>query len=252
MGKYATDAYVIGDTQVKPGVRNPLVAVAYDIIETRPTWIIHIGDHHDLPSLSPYDQGKHSFYDMDYVADIEAGNIAFEEFWGIIEIGKLQHPEWQPKFIFCEGNHENRRHKALDTAPKIYRRILEDHKPNYEGWDKVVPFLKPFELNGVNFVHYIANEFTGKPISTARTALSRKHKSFVCGHKQTLDYAEEPTLNGKRIMGLIIGACYYHQEKYKGPQGNNHFRGVAYLRNIYRGEWEMEIRHLLTLAEKYK
>lgn len=245
------DIYVIADTQVKGGVKNPLVPVAWDIVNTRPDHVVHLGDHHDFPSLSCYDKDKHSFISECYVNDVIAGNEAFDEFWFIIAHGRAMYPEWKCEFTFIEGNHENRRHKAKDTGPKAYLRLLDEFAPDYTSWDYVMPFLVPREIGGVNFVHYAANEFTGKALNSAKAILNNKHKSVVVGHKQTLDYAECPTLGGKRIMALIIGACYFHDEGYKGPQNNNHFRGVAFLRNVEDGEFELEVRCLKTLDERY-
>ena len=243
--------YFIPDTQVKPDVRHSLSVVAWDIIFTLPDVVVLAGDHHDYTALYNWDKGKHSFNNRCYVADTKAGNDAFRDFWIIIQKGYNANPNWKCRFIFIRGNHEDRRTKAIDLGPKEYLELLNLVQPDYNNWDVVMPFLKPIEINGVSFVHYIANDFTGKAIGTARLALSRKHKSFVVGHKQTLDYAEETTLSGKRIQGLIIGACYFHDEKYKGPQGNSHFRGTAYLRNVLDGEFEMEIRNLKTLDKKY-
>lgn len=243
--------YVIADTQVKPGVKNPLVPVAWDIIKTLPDYVVHLGDHFDLPSLSSYDQGKHSFIDKCYIEDIEAGNLSFEEFWAIIEIGKLENPNWNCKFVYLEGNHCNRRTKALDSGPSAYLGLLERVAPDYTHWNMVMPFLKPYKIAGISFVHYLSNDFSGRAISSAQAGLNKKGQSFVVGHKQVLDYAEATGIDGSRRMGLIIGACYFHDEEYKGPQGNTHFRGTAYLRNCKNGEWEMEFRNLLTLAKKY-
>lgn len=245
------DIYVIGDTQSKAGVKNPLVPVAWDIVHTRPDHVIHIGDHFDFPSLSAYDQDKHSFSGNCYVRDVLAGNDTLYEFWSIIALGQSENPDWECEFTFIEGNHENRRHKAKDTGPIAYLGLLDEFAPDYTGWDSVMPFLVPIEIGGVCFVHYAANEFTGRAISTAKGILANKHRSVVVGHKQTLDYAECPTLGGKRIMALIIGACYFHDEGYKGPQNNNHFRGTAVLHNVKDGEFELEVRNLLTLEEKY-
>lgn len=244
--------YVIGDTQVKLGVKNPLVAVAYDIVETLPDVVVHLGDHWDMPSLSSYDKGKHSFNSRCYKTDIIIGNEYMDEFWQIILKGSMKKPDWDCKFYFCMGNHEYRRNKALDTAPTEYIGMLKEYDFNLELWDKVNPFLKPMVINNVAFVHYVSNEFSGRAVSTASAGLVRRHQSFVAGHKQTLDYAEASTMDGRRIMGLIMGACYYHDEEYKGPQSNSHFRGVAYLRNVYKGEWEMEVRNLKTLDKKYR
>lgn len=247
----AMDIYVIGDTQIKPGVKNPLVPVAWDIIESRPDKVVHLGDHHDMPSLSAYDRDKVSFHTRRYIQDINAGNQAFYEFWSIIQFGREIDPSWECEFILCLGNHENRINKAMENGPSEFQGLLELYQPDYTGWDRVSPFLKPVHINGVSFVHYLANEFSSRAISTASAGLNKKHNSFVCGHKQVLDYAEKQTLDGRRIMGLQIGACYFHDEEYKGHQNNNHFRGSAMLRNVKNGEWEMEIKNLLTLDKRY-
>ena len=246
------DVYVIGDTQVRPDVRNPLVPVAFDIVNTKPDYVIHLGDHFDMPSLSSYDKGKSSFLSRRYIKDIDAANQAFYEFWSIISMGRKEDPKWKCKFVYLKGNHCDRIRKAIEYAPTEFQGLLELKQPDYTGWDVVKDFLDPFKLGDVSFVHYLANEFSSRAIGTASAGLNKKHSSFVVGHKQVLDYAEKQTLNGRRIMGLIMGACYFHHEGYKGPQNNKHFRGTAFLRNLHKGEWEMEIRNLKTLDKKYK
>lgn len=246
------DVYVLPDPQVKPKTKHALAIVAHDIVESKPSDVVCLGDLFDMPSLSAYDKGKISFHSRRYIDDIDAGNLALYEFWSIIEAGRAEDPKWKCKFYFCKGNHEDRIRKAMEFAPTELSGLLELYQPDYSGWDKVAEFLEPVLIGGVCFTHYLANEFSGRAISTASAGLKAKHSSFVCGHKQVLDYAEAQTIGGKRIMGLQIGACYYHDEGYKGPQNNRHFRGTALLRNLEKGQWEMEIRNLSTLTEKYK
>lgn len=99
-----------------------------------------------------------------------------------------------------------------------------------KGWE-VYPFLKPVCVEGIYFVHYLANPMSGKPLGG--TALSRLNKfgdSYVMGHQQTLDIAyRDLPLSGKKQVGIIAGACYDHMEDYKGHQGNYHFRGAVML-----------------------
>jgi hypothetical protein len=244
--------YVIGDTQVRKGVKNPLVPVAWDIIHTLPDKVVHLGDHFDFPSLSNYDKGKISFQSKRYIDDVDAGNLSFEEFWSIIEIGKLENPDWECEFIYLNGNHCYRRDKALDEGPAQMSGLLDLYKPDFTHWHKVMPFLKPYVCNGIVFVHFLANEFSGRAISTASAGIKSRGSSFVAGHKQCLDTAEFCSVDGRRVMGLIMGACYFHEESYKGPQSNHHFRGTAYLRNCRNGEWEAEMRNLKTLDKKYR
>jgi hypothetical protein len=245
--------YVIGDTQHHAGVpKNPLKVYAWDIINSDPlpSHIVHLGDHWDFPSLSSYDMGKHSFDNENYTQDCYSGNHAMKEFWEVIAIGFNRHPNWNPQFIILEGNHENRRHKAMNTAPRQYLQLFDLVKPDYKNWHVVQPFLKPYTINDIDFVHYQANEFKATAIGTSKLALSRKHRSFVAGHKQVFDYAES-LCGDRRIIGIIMGSSYYHEEGYRGPQNQNHFRGVMYMRNCLYGEHEHEVRYLKTLDKKY-
>ena len=71
--------FVIPDTQCKAGVPlNHLTAAGNYIAEQRPSVVVHIGDHYDMPSLSSYDRGKKSFEGRRYQADIEAGDAGLE------------------------------------------------------------------------------------------------------------------------------------------------------------------------------
>jgi hypothetical protein len=207
--------YVIPDPQIRPGVRSSLIVCAHDIVATRPDVVVCLGDLFDMPSLSAYDKGKISFNSRRYIADIDAGNAALFNFWQIINKGQKKYPKWKCRFIITLGNHEFRINKAIEFMPPELQGLMDLHQPDFTGFDVVAPFLKPVIINGVAFVHYLANEFS---------------------HKQVLDYAEKQTLDGKRIMGLIVGACYYHDESYKGHQNNRHFRGTVYLRNVYAGQ----------------
>ena len=76
--------YIIGDTQAKYGVKNPLRVFAHHICELKPDYVLHLGDHWDMPSLSAYDKGKKSHRVESYSRDVKAGNEQLQEFWDII------------------------------------------------------------------------------------------------------------------------------------------------------------------------
>ena len=238
-----SNIYFFSDPQIRPGVKSSLIVVAHDIVVERPDYVICGGDHWDMPSLSQYDKGKITFYTRRYIADIKAGNSAMDEFWQIINKGRKRYKNWKCKFIFLHGNHEDRINRAKLYSPIEFEGILDLYEPDLKAWDEVHEFLKIRTLNGVCFSHYICNEFTSKAISTANAILSKKHCSFVCGHKQTLDQAQQLKLDGNRIMGVIIGACYYHNEEYK-QQNNHHFRGCLYMKNVKNGVWTSIVKPL--------
>jgi len=253
---HPVDVYIVFDTQHRPGLkRNPLVCYAYDIVTMpkKPDYIFGMGDFWDMPSLSSYDKGKHSFSENCYFRDVRSGNEAMAEFWQIIQIGFKNDLHWKPVFVFCLGNHEDRITRAKDTTSTEYLEVFEEIKPDFTNWTHVMPFLEPFVLNDVYFAHYFSNEFSPKAIGRAHLILKNKHISAICGHKQFLDIAENPRGN-KRMMAVINGCSYFPEnpcDNYRGPQNHSHFRGSMVARNLFDGMWEAEFRNLQTLWEKY-
>jgi len=109
------------------------------------------------------------------------------------------------------------------------------HLLNLSDWE-VHDFLKPVDVNGVWFTHYLQNQLTGKPLGgSALNMLKTVGQSFVVGHRQVLDIAVRPVLSGGLQIGIICGASYLHKEDYLGYTGNNHFRGITVLHNVING-----------------
>lgn len=233
---------VIGDTQCKPEEDlSYMSAIGKYIVDKRPDVVVHIGDHFDFPSLSSYDKGKKSFEGRRLKADIEAGIKGMDNL--LAPLKRLQDKQrankkkvYTPEMHFCTGNHEHRATRLSEDIPELDGFVgiellgLEDY-----GWN-VHPFLKPVEIDGIFFVHYLANPFSSKPYGgTAMNQLKTVGRSFVVGHKQCLDISIRPTIDGGHQLGVVVGACYPFEEKFKGWQGNNHFRGVVMLHEAENG-----------------
>jgi len=239
--------YVIPDTQSKEGVQNPLLPIAHHICELKPDYVIHMGDHWDMPSLSSYDKGKKSHEAKTYRKDITAGNKSMQEFWAVIAL-KWPKARKECIFEFLNGNHEFRRNRAMEYASEDLRDLMKAFPFEIDGW-KEHPFLKVIIRGGVSFSHYFANLNSDRPIGTARQILLKKHISCVAAHMQGYDYAEQ--LTGKKtIQAIIAGSCYYHNETYK-PQSNHHWRGSILLRDVKGGMFEFSRFSLFKLKEKY-
>jgi hypothetical protein len=216
-------------------------AIGEYIVEKRPDVIVHIGDHFDFPSLSSYDKGKKSFEGRRLLDDIRAGNEGMELL--LAPLKKLQKNQalykkkiYNPRLVLCLGNHEDRFNRLANDNPELDGFVgMETIDLEHYGWE-VHPFLKPVEIEGIYFVHYLSNPMTGRPYTgTAAGQLKIVGRSFVAGHKQVLDVAMQPTIDGAMRIGIINGACYPHDEAYKGFQGNNHFRGVTVLHEVENG-----------------
>lgn len=240
---------VIADTQSKSEEDlEYMLWIGHYIAEKQPDVIVHIGDHYDFPSLSSYDKGKSSAEGKRLFKDIEAGNIGFE----YLNMAMQKHKDYNPRKIFCLGNHEHRLDRYIDDNPELIGTLGTDLLPfDKYGWE-VHPFLKPVEVNGIFFVHYLANPFSGKPYGgNAMNILKTVGRSFVVGHKQCLDIAVRPTIDGKQQIGIVNGACYDHNESYKGYQGNNHFRGLTVLHEAKDGFAVPMFVSLEYMKEKY-
>lgn len=144
-------------------------------------------------------------------------------------------------FVIRQGNKVHvtgncRLDRYIDDNPELIGTLGTEMLPFEKyGWE-VYDFLKPVEINGIFFVHYLANPMNGKPYGgNAMNILKTVGKSFVVGHKQCLDIAIRPTIDGKQQIGIINGACYPFDERYKGYQGNNHFRGLTVLNDVCDG-----------------
>jgi len=231
---------IIPDTQAKPGVpTDHLGWIGQYIMDRKPDVIVHLGDHADMESLSSYDVGKASFEGRRYVADIEAANDAFDVLCKPLDQFNAmkrehKHAQYLPDRHITLGNHEHRITRAADCDPKLVGLLQLDHL-NYAGHGyQVHDFLRPVCVDGIWYAHFWANPMTGRPYGgNAASRLKQIGHTFVMGHQQTIDYAVRFLPGtGAQQFGLIAGACYLHDEDYKGPQGNAHWRGVIMLHEV--------------------
>lgn len=254
----SSNIMIIADTQVKPGHDlSYLEHIGEYIADKQPDVIVHIGDHWDFESLSSYDRGKLSFEGRRLAADIDSGKDGMDAL--LSPMKALQRRQrankkavYNPRMIFTVGNHEDRFDRMCRDMPELDGFVgvetlgVEDY-----GWE-VYPFLQPVEVEGIFFVHFLANPMTGKPYGgSATNQLQKVARSYVVGHKQTLDVAIKPTIDGQMQIGIINGACYPHDEPYKGPQGNTHFRGLTVLHDAKDGYGDPMFVSLDYLKRKY-
>jgi hypothetical protein len=252
---------VIPDTQAKDGV--PVDHLRWignyivDEFRDKNVKIIHLGDHADMPSLSSYDKGKKSMEGRRYTIDIEAANEA----WLVLNEAltrfnanrkRSKHAPWLPERHILLGNHEDRINRAVESDAQLEGVIGTDDLIYAEtGW-QVHPFLKPVELDGVFYAHFWANTMTGKPLGGSASArLNKLGHSFTMGHQQVLDYGIR-FVKGQSQHGLVAGACYLHDEDYKGYQGNAHWRGIIVCHEVRDGSYDPMFISLDYLCRRYE
>ena len=249
---------VIPDTQCKPGVPlDHLDWAGQYIVDKRPDIVVHLGDHWDFPSLSRYDEGKRVMEGRRIDEDIEAGNEGMRRLTAPLQELQAQQRRnkqklYQPRLILLRGNHEDRlaRHiEANSILPEDFgwRDLLDTEL----GWE-VYPFLEVVKIGGTAFSHYFYNPMSGNPWGgMASTMLKNIGFSFVMGHRQGKEMYERHLSDGTVQRALIVGSFYQHDEAYKGPQANHHWRGVVMLHEAHDGDYDLMEVSLGYLQRRY-
>ena len=249
---------VIPDVQAKTGCSiDYLDAVGKYIVEKKPDVVVCLGDFADLPSLSMYDVGKKQFEGRRYKLDVEyakgAMQVLLNPLWKYnYRAIKNKEKQYHPKLIMTLGNHENRINRVVESDPKFDGTIsVSDLGYEQSGWE-VFPYLEVATIDGICYSHYFSSGVLGRPVTSARALVQKKHVSCVMGHVQTMEIHTDYKGNGQRITGLFAGTCYEHNEDYLGAQGNNYFRGIHMLYDVIDGEFNCHSLTLEYLKNKYK
>lgn len=245
----------IPDAQVKEGVPTAHIeALGNYIEEKRFDKIICAGDWWDMPATSNWNTAAEQ-EGLRVLDDINSGNRAMRLLWKAVDkrnkkVAGWKKRQYQPECHFLMGNHEKHLERIWDASP---------HLKGLVGYDmldlerfQVHDFLDPVEIDGILYCHYFANPNSGRPYGgMIETRLKNIAQSFTQGHAQSFAYGEREVPNGKRHHGLVAGAFYMHNEDYKGPYGNHHWRGVVVKNDVRDGEYDIMKISLDYLLRKY-
>lgn len=242
--------FVIPDTQVRPGVpTDHFDWIGALIQEYEPEYVVHLGDHWDMESLSSY-SGELEREGKRYVNDIEAGNDALERLH--VAMGSFK----PKRKIILRGNHEQRIHRVVADNPKLKGALSYDHFNDRKlGWE-VVDYngAQPgvIDIEGVKFAHYFTACNTGRPIGgIAQHKLTQIGAPYVMGHVQGLDTGHKQFATGHVIRGIVAGSCYLHDEGFKG-NANSHWRGVVVLNGVKNGSFGLMDIPLTDICPKFE
>jgi hypothetical protein len=249
---------IIPDTQVKPNqsIEHLRWAGKY-AVDMQPDVIVHLGDHWDMSSLSSYDKGKKSMEGKRYVQDIKAGNAAMDTFMEPIRSYQAQQRAnkkrvWTPRLVFTRGNHEERIERAINDDAMLESLMSFTDDTNLKAWGwEVYPFLEVVTIDGVAYSHYFTSGVMGRPVTSARIMLTKKHMSCVMGHVQQRDIAYATRADGTRMTGIHAGVYSPHNEEYLNPQTNEHWRGLWVLHEVKDGSFDEMPVSLNYLEKKY-
>ena len=232
---------VISDPQNKPGApTDHMYWLGLYAAKIKPDIIVAIGDFHDFPSMSSWDKGKKSYEGRRYLDDYRAGNYAlylFEAGCATANEGR-KYKLWNPRKLITFGNHEYRQDRVLACNPEL-EGVIGYHLMNWEehGWE-TYPFRQAVEVEGVAFNHYFASGTMGRPVTSAKLLLGKKHQSSVMGHVQIRDIAYASDAMGRSMTAIFTGAYYQHFEEYLGPEGNKVWYGVWVLNDVHDGSFD--------------
>lgn len=249
----------IPDSQVKPGVPiDHLGWIGQYIVDKRPDVVIHAGDFADMPSLSSYDKGKKAMEGRRVSDDINAAKHGWDVLNAPLEaynkrMRKARKAQYLPEKHITLGNHEDRITRVCNTDAQLEGLLgIESLHLDKYGWT-VHQFLDMVNIDGVTYSHFFANPFSGRPWGgMMQTRLKNIGFSFTMGHVQLKEAGEVFLANGTVRRGLVAGACYLHDEDYKGPQGNYHWRGILVKHNVAGGNYDLMEVPLNYLCMRYE
>jgi len=186
--------------------------------------------------------------------DIKSGNTAMDLFLTPIkkEINRLKRNKkklWNPRMVFLLGNHEQRIERAVN-ADAILEDVIGYNDLNLSDWE-VFEYLEPVIIGGVGFSHFFTSGVMGRPVSSAKAMITKKHMSCVMGHVQDKDIAFSRRGDGVAITGIFAGIFYQHSEGYLGHQGNNNWKGIWMLHEVENGSFDEMPVSLNFLSKKY-
>lgn len=249
---------LIPDLQVRPGVPLDHVGwIAQALVDYLPDTIVNIGDHWDMPSLSMHDgPGTLHMEGARYEDDVQAGNDAFERLCLPMEAeitrrkrNKIK--QWNPRKVFCLGNHEHRIERAINSTPK-YAGMIGDHHLRTRDWERH-PFLGRVWQDGVVYSHFFQSSHSHHAIGgSIDNRLNKIGASFAQGHEQGMRYGTRIQASGSTWHGLVAGSAYLHDEHYRGNQGNGHWRGIVVLNEVRDGDYCVMPLTLDYLCRKYE
>jgi hypothetical protein len=237
-GREYPEHLFIPDTQIKAGVPIEHVRWAAEYaIDHKPDVIVLAMDWWDLPSINSWESDHADFRMRSIRSDILAGLHGWDLFFSTLRREKA----YTPTVVATLGNHERRFYRVFQGDRRHGRTFPGPcwHVRRTPGVT-LMPFLSIARIDGIHYSHYFAQPLTGKPIGgTAINRLNKLKFSFTQGHVQIRETAEQHLANGQVVRGLVAGAFYQHDEEYRGPQANAHWRGILYKHEVRDGNYDL-------------
>jgi len=256
-----TKVIVIGDSHVddEQDLSRFYLASKF-ILEQRPEYIISIGDFLTLNCLSAWDGDKRKKMEgRRYANEISAGNKALDALTSEIDKynkrrKKLKKVQYKPKWVFIEGNHEERLTRYLERDPTFEGAvgIEKDLKLKERGFE-FIPYREYYYINDVGFTHIPFNK--SSPISgvdITRKAQMVGVKSCVFGHTHEQHHSHVHKEGMPHLQDTYNCGCFFDKkEDYVHGRVTNYWRGLSLLHMWKPGRFDVEGWSLGRLEREY-
>ena len=229
---------IIPDPHDEPGVAQDRFEWAGKLVaEKQPDVVVALGDWGTFDSLSEYDTGSVHAEGRRYSEDVKSFLRSMDIFEAPVnkineELVRMHKKKYNPRKIFCMGNHEQRILRAVIKEPRLIGTIsIEDLELEARGWERY-NISQPAEAYGIAFSHYFTSGILGKPISGinhARNLVMKAYTSAVVGHAHTRQFWEDTNVFGQKMIGLVAGCYFTHDLKYT-TEGDRAWAGLTLLR----------------------
>ena len=219
------------------------------IYELKPDMVIDLGDGACMPSLSSYDDRYPKQVVMqNYGEDIEAYNDSQDRLRHKFRHMKRKKPFW----VGLAGNHDARIDKAISHDPRLEAKdgrygiskshLQTDHWfDEYHDYENSAPAIATYE--DVDFAHFFSSRNSSRAISGdnhARSLLTKRHRSSVCGHSHYRDLAFDDAVYPNGIVGLVAGCYKGEEESWAGQSNLGWYKGVVILHDFGGGMFDPE------------
>tara|TARA_R110002126_G_scaffold81454_6_gene200754 strand:+ start:171 stop:1043 length:873 start_codon:yes stop_codon:yes gene_type:complete len=202
----------------------------------RPDIIVQMGDFNSFVSVSFHAKLVEKA-NITLAAEIKAGKKALD----ILEDGL----DYTPRKVAVGGNHDNYVQRYLDTNPNM-RDLIDDMTFGFKprGWEHT-PFPGFTQVEGIVTTHFVQNKMGRAVAASSAVLLARKlvqltHESVMVGHSHQYGHAEETSITGRTMHGLVTGCFFENDHSYAGQNNVKLWRGVQLLQNAKNGDFRVE------------
>lgn len=229
---------VIGDTHVGPGQDlSRITLLGKMIAKLQPKVIICVGDWADVIALCSYDMGTRAAEGRRYLEDILWANRALK----LLEetIKKYAPADYNPRKVYCLGNHENRINRETNKHPYL-EDVLQTNDIEFAkyGWE-VYDYRQPAIIDGIYYMHDCPSGAMGRPIggvTIGRSLVTKTLGSVTVGHDHRFNHYCFQSILGFKKHGCSVG-YYGIREDYAGLANNLFHKGILFKRHVKDGDY---------------